>query len=54
MAGINLCRDCKNRHIGCHSNCEIYQKWIEHQEELKKRRYQTISKWKAGYYHDCK
>lgn len=32
----NGCYDCKERHLGCHSNCEKYLKW--------KKEYQTRMK----------
>ena len=25
---INTCKDCKNRHYGCHANCERYLKRV--------------------------
>lgn len=30
------CKDCTNRHIGCHSECEIYKAFVEENEKLKK------------------
>ncbi len=31
------CRDCKERHVGCHGECEHYLAWREENEKLKKR-----------------
>ena len=29
------CKDCKDRHVGCHSNCEIYKEYTRELEEKK-------------------
>ena len=31
------CKDCKDRHIGCHGKCE---KYLEYKKELQKVKYQ--------------
>ena len=31
----NLCRDCKKRHLGCHSHCESYLKFKKELELVK-------------------
>ena len=32
------CKDCKDRHIGCHSDCELYKEFQRRNEELNKRK----------------
>ena len=29
------CRDCENRHVGCHSDCEKYKEFVIANEERK-------------------
>lgn len=31
------CKDCPNRHPGCHGSCEKYQIWRKEWEQLKER-----------------
>lgn len=31
----NSCKDCTERHVGCHSDCEKYLKFVEENEKLK-------------------
>lgn len=31
------CKDCPNRHPGCHGSCEKYQTWRKEWEQLKER-----------------
>lgn len=33
MAQAN-CKGCQNRHVGCHSKCEIYQEYKKKQDAL--------------------
>lgn len=34
MRNIVCCKDCTNRHLGCHGNCELYLKEkSEHEKE---------------------
>lgn len=35
MAHAN-CKGCENRHVGCHSKCEIYQEYRARQDALLK------------------
>lgn len=32
------CKDCAKRHIGCHSDCEDYSRWLE-QYHINKRKF---------------
>lgn len=32
------CRDCKDRHVGCHARCERYIAFNEEQKELRKKK----------------
>ena len=34
---VQVCFDCKNRQIGCHADCEIYQDAKRESEERKKK-----------------
>ena len=40
---INSCKDCKDRHVGCHSTCEKYinakKEYDELQEKIKKSKH---------------
>lgn len=40
---INSCKNCKDRHVGCHSTCEKYinakKEYDELQEKIKKSKY---------------
>jgi hypothetical protein len=27
MGSNNTCKDCKDRHVGCHGECEAYIEW---------------------------
>ena len=40
----NNCKNCKNRHEGCHSNCELYLEFLEENERIKKVRHQETQK----------
>lgn len=31
----NGCKDCQDRHVGCHSNCESYKEYLD---DLKQRK----------------
>lgn len=43
------CKDCKNRHIGCHSTCDNYRGWkAEHELSKEKERQE-----KNGYTVSC-
>lgn len=35
MFNVNTCKDCKERHVGCHGNCE---KYIQAKELCEKRK----------------
>jgi len=48
------CHECNNRVLGCHSTCNLYKEWNEYNKKLKEAKHRCITKWKAGYYHDCK
>lgn len=34
---INCCKDCKDRHLGCHSSCITYNKQLEEWKLIKER-----------------
>lgn len=38
------CYDCKERHSGCHSNCDGYKEWLERYEVIKKKMRQQRDK----------
>ena len=35
---MNVCRDCQERHIGCHSRCERYLEAVKQNEVVKRNR----------------
>ena len=37
MNKIAPCKDCENREIGCHGNCEKYKAWKAELQEMKKQ-----------------
>lgn len=37
------CHKCEERHIGCHSECERYQRWSDARKEANERRYKEAS-----------
>lgn len=48
---VTVCKDCQERHVGCHSTCERYkaqkEKWDAEREEINKQkllRYDAISR----------
>jgi len=32
---INPCGDCEKRHVGCHSECELYKQYAEDRKRFK-------------------
>ena len=34
---ISCCKDCNDRHLGCHSNCVTYNKQLEEWKLIKER-----------------
>ena len=34
----NSCYNCRERHIGCHSNCETYEHYKSRLEKIKKKK----------------
>ena len=53
MAGINCdgCRDCTERHIGCHGECSRYKEWKEEYQKQKEEADKLRKKSFIGYYH---
>ena len=56
MAGIRYvkdsgCKDCKDRHIGCHATCERYLKWKESDYNRRKTIKAAERNKNIGYYH---
>lgn len=35
---MKTCKDCKDRYVGCHSNCDDYKKYRERIEEANRLR----------------
>ena len=35
---MKTCKDCKDRYVGCHSNCDDYKKYSERLEEANRLR----------------
>lgn len=50
------CRDCNKRHVGCHSSCEDYKKFLEEYERFKKYTKEhappVLTKWSWDGYTD--
>lgn len=38
MKTNNSCYNCKNRVIGCHSNCETYKEYKSHLDKIKHKK----------------
>lgn len=34
------CHNCELRHVGCHSDCEVYKGWRAERDELNEKIYQ--------------
>lgn len=47
----NSCKDCQDRYIGCHSNCEKYKEWKAKKNEEKEKIKLGWLKRNNGYYH---
>lgn len=45
------CKGCDDRHVGCHSKCELYLKWNEEhlakKKEINLKRGEEIDFWRA-------
>lgn len=37
MISIHCCKDCPDRHVGCHATCETYIKEKKENDEMKQR-----------------
>lgn len=46
---INPCKDCTDRHIGCHSECDKYKYWKARLEEVKKAKEEQHKKDEAYF-----
>ena len=44
------CQDCSNRHVGCHSQCNVYQAFTAERERIRKNRlvYREYDNYKYG------
>lgn len=51
MKNDNCCKNCRDRHIGCHSECEKYLTWRKEFEERKRKFKRVVSRVNDGYYH---
>jgi len=47
---INPCKDCTDRYIGCHSDCDKYKDWKSSLETIKKAKEEQRKKYDA-YFH---
>ena len=44
ITNMKTCKDCKDRYVGCHSNCDDYKKYRERMEEANRlRKYNSTS-----------
>ena len=52
MNEIAPCKDCTERHTGCHGSCDKYKEWSERyhaqQEHLSENRYRWSRPWSAS------
>lgn len=46
------CFECKNRELGCHSNCEKYKEWKVYQYNAKKKKNLQINPRCATYFKE--
>lgn len=44
------CKDCEERHEGCHSTCESYIKWKEQHDKNK----EALNEWVGATWHQRK
>ena len=50
-AGQPPCKDCTERHIKCHAECDRYKQWSDKLSAIKANKEKEISY--AAYYHDA-
>lgn len=43
------CKECENRHVGCHGECEAYKTWTEDRKELNRKIRDDGEAWRAFY-----
>jgi len=54
------CKDCQNRHMGCHSECEAYNQFVKDNEKVKQARsdylrsYKQFNELHRGFTRECK
>lgn len=50
--GICPCKDCTERHIGCHAECDDYKRWDDEHKEKRSERHKAVYMQKqADYMH---
>lgn len=60
IVGYSPCKDCNNRQLNCHSNCEAYLKWSKESKELKdkindkKKKYVELESVSINGRNNCK
>ena len=48
---VSPCKDCTDRHSGCHPKCEKYGEWKKVQSQLHDKHYiETMAKWRVKNY----
>ncbi len=48
------CKDCKDRHIGCHADCDKpeFLHWQEKRETVREKRREAVMEMQDRYYKD--
>ena len=41
---VSPCKDCEDRHSGCHSKCAKYGEWNEQRIQVKSQNYANVAK----------
>jgi len=48
---MNICKECTNRHIGCHGKCSDYKKWRKEYEKQKRQANKIKARYSDYFYH---
>jgi hypothetical protein len=47
----NGCKDCQERHLGCHSTCERYKLYLERGNAIKRARFEEAQQNRVSIAH---
>ena len=48
----NPCRDCENRSVNCHAECDLYLDWVKENRKQRDLRKRNNRKYSDYFYHD--